>query len=49
VKRGVAVPSLRVIAVVDYTDITEMVAESMQRSLDINLEVLGLRKGREPE
>jgi Fic family protein len=33
----------------DYSDITEMVAESVQRSLDIYLEVLGLRKGHEPE
>ena len=33
----------------DYSDITKLVAESVQRSLNIYLEVLGLRKGRGSE
>lgn len=33
----------------DYSDITQLVAESVQRSLDTYLNVLGLRQGREPK
>jgi Fic family protein len=33
----------------DYSDITKLVAESVQRSLDTYLDVLGLRREREPE
>jgi Fic family protein len=32
----------------DYSDITRLVANSVQRSLDTYLDVLGLRQGREP-